>query len=82
MGEEMRILSLCPCGTSRVILHAAKSYDMGPSRFTSHPTGRCAADFITLKKIHRLDLVRTRNLWVQWKARGDCDDVVLSCDAM
>jgi hypothetical protein len=26
-------------------LHAVKSYDMGPSGFTSHPTGRCAADF-------------------------------------
>jgi hypothetical protein len=26
-------------------LHAVKSYDMGPSRFTSHPRGRCAADF-------------------------------------
>jgi hypothetical protein len=22
---------------------------MGPSRFTSHPRGRCAADFIALK---------------------------------
>jgi hypothetical protein len=34
-----------PCGISRVLLHAVKSYDMGPSRFTSHPRGRCAADF-------------------------------------
>jgi hypothetical protein len=49
MGEEMRILSIHPCGTSRVILYAVKSYDMGPSRFTSHPRGRCAADFIALK---------------------------------
>jgi hypothetical protein len=31
--------------TSRVLLHAVKSYDMGPSRVTSHPRGRCAADF-------------------------------------
>jgi hypothetical protein len=44
MGEEMRILSIRPCGTSRVLLHAVKSYDMGPSRFTSHPRGRCAVD--------------------------------------
>jgi hypothetical protein len=29
MGEEMRILSIRPCGTSRVLLHAVKSYDMG-----------------------------------------------------
>jgi hypothetical protein len=44
MGDEMRILSIHPCGTSRVLLHAVKSYDMGPSRFTSHPRGSCAAD--------------------------------------
>jgi hypothetical protein len=49
MGEEMRILSIRPCGTSRVLLHAVKPYVMGPSRFTYHPRGRCAADFITLK---------------------------------
>jgi hypothetical protein len=46
MGErEKIILSVRPCGTSSVLLHAVKSYDMGPSRFTSHPRGRCAADF-------------------------------------
>jgi hypothetical protein len=39
----MRILSIHPCGISRVLLHAVKSYDMGPSRFTSHPRGRCSA---------------------------------------
>jgi hypothetical protein len=27
----MIILSIRPCGTSRVLLHAVKSYDMGPS---------------------------------------------------
>jgi hypothetical protein len=42
---DMIILSIRPCGTSRVLLHAVKSYDMGPSRFTSHPRGICAADF-------------------------------------
>jgi hypothetical protein len=31
-------------------LHAVKSYDMGPSRFTSHPRGRCAADFYPPQK--------------------------------
>jgi hypothetical protein len=45
MDDEMRILSVRPCGTSRILLHAVKSYDVGPSRFTSHPIGRCAADF-------------------------------------
>jgi hypothetical protein len=44
-GEMREILSIHPCGTSRVILHAVKSYDMGPSRLTSLPTGRCAVDF-------------------------------------
>jgi hypothetical protein len=41
----MLTLSIRHCETSRVLLHAVKSYDMGPSRFTSHPRGRCAADF-------------------------------------
>jgi hypothetical protein len=40
----MIILSIRPCGTLRVLLHAAKPYDMEPSRFTSHPRGRCAAE--------------------------------------
>jgi hypothetical protein len=44
MGEEIIILSIRPCRTSRVLLHAVK-YDVGPSRFTFHPRGRCAADF-------------------------------------
>jgi hypothetical protein len=26
------------------VISPAKSYDMGPSRFTSHPRGRCATD--------------------------------------
>jgi hypothetical protein len=45
----MIILSIRPCGTSRVLLHEVKSYEMGPSRFTSHPKERCAADFIAFK---------------------------------
>jgi hypothetical protein len=43
--QEMIILCISPCGTSRVLLHAVKCYDMEPPRFTSHPRGRCAADF-------------------------------------
>jgi hypothetical protein len=51
MGEEeMSILSIHPRGTSGVLLHAVKSYDMGLSRFTSHPRGRCVADFSRLSK--------------------------------
>jgi hypothetical protein len=48
-GEIREILSVHPCGTSRVLLRVVKCYDMGPSRFTSHPRGRCAADFIAFK---------------------------------
>jgi hypothetical protein len=46
----MRILSFYPCGATRVLLHAIKSYDMGPSRFTSYPRGRCDADFYRPKE--------------------------------
>jgi hypothetical protein len=35
---------------SRVLLHVVKSYDMGPYGLTFHSRGRCAADFIALKK--------------------------------
>jgi hypothetical protein len=42
----MIILSVRPCGTSRLLLHEVKSYDLGPSHFTSHPRGRFAADFL------------------------------------
>jgi hypothetical protein len=56
-GEMREILSIHPCGTSKDLLHAVKSYDMGPSRFTSLPGGRCAADFLSPLKIHRLGRV-------------------------
>jgi hypothetical protein len=32
MGKEMILLSIRPYGTSRVLLHAVKSYDMGVLR--------------------------------------------------
>jgi hypothetical protein len=49
MGEEMRILFIRPCRISRVLLHFVKSYDMGPSRFTSHPKEGVLRIFIALK---------------------------------
>jgi hypothetical protein len=67
MGEG-EIVSIRPCGTSRVLLHAVKSYDMGPSRFTSHPRGRCAADFYRPEKSIALAGFGIRNLWVQWQS--------------
>jgi hypothetical protein len=44
------MLSIRPRGTLRVLLHAVKSYDTGPSRFTSHQRG----GFLSPLKIHRL----------------------------
>jgi hypothetical protein len=49
LARKWEFLSFHPCGTSRVLLHAVKSYDMGPSRFTFHPRGRCVRIFIALK---------------------------------
>jgi hypothetical protein len=49
MGEEMRILSIRPCGTSRVLLHAVNSYDMGPSLLPIREEGVLRI-FIALKK--------------------------------
>jgi hypothetical protein len=43
--ERGEIVSIRPGGTSRVLLHAVKSYDPGTSRFIPHLRGRCAADF-------------------------------------
>jgi hypothetical protein len=43
--EGVRVLPISIWGTSKHFLHAVKSYDMGPSGFTSHPRARCAADF-------------------------------------
>jgi hypothetical protein len=48
----MIILSVRPCGTSRVSIHAVKSYDMGPSQINPHPRGICAVDFLSPLKIH------------------------------
>jgi hypothetical protein len=52
MGEkEMRILSIHPCGTStRVLLHAVKSYDMGPSRLLPIREEGVLRIFIALEK--------------------------------
>jgi hypothetical protein len=66
MGEEMRIESIHPHGTSRVLLYAIKFYDMVPSGFNFNPRGVLRI-FIALK-IHRLGWVRTRKLLVQWQA--------------
>jgi hypothetical protein len=49
IDEWVRILSISIRNTSRVLLHAVKSYDMGPSRFTSHPKEGVLPIFIALK---------------------------------
>jgi hypothetical protein len=63
----MRILSIHPCGISRVFLHDVKSYDMGPSRFTSHPRGRCAADFYRPQKSNALAEFEPATFWSSGK---------------
>jgi hypothetical protein len=76
IDEGMRILPISIWNTSRYILHALKSYDMGPSRFTSHPKEGVLQIFIVLKN-HRLGRVWIREPWDQWQAhwllhhRGD-----------
>jgi hypothetical protein len=63
----MRILSIHPRGTSRVLLRAVKSYDMGLSALLPIRQEGELRIFIALV-IHRLGRVRTRNVWVQWQA--------------
>jgi hypothetical protein len=45
MGEENENLVYPTLWDLKDILHVLKSYNTGPSSFTSHPRGRCAADF-------------------------------------
>jgi hypothetical protein len=56
-------LFIRPRGTSRVPLHAVKSYDMGPSLFTSQGVLQI---FIPLKNPSPWPGFWTRNLWIQW----------------
>jgi hypothetical protein len=65
--KEMRIESIRPRGTSRVLLSAVKSYDMGPPALLSIRRKVCCG-FLSPLKIHRLGRALTRNLWVQWQA--------------
>jgi hypothetical protein len=45
----MIILSIRPCGTSRVLLHAVKSYDIGPPALLPIRKGGVLRIFIALK---------------------------------
>jgi hypothetical protein len=49
MDEEVRILSIQCLKYLKGYLHAVKSYDMGPSRFTTHPKEGVLRIFIALK---------------------------------
>jgi hypothetical protein len=49
MGEGIENLVYLSRGTLRVLLHAVKSYDMGPSRFTSRPKEGVLRIFMALK---------------------------------
>jgi hypothetical protein len=50
-------LSIRPCGTSRVLLHTVKSYDIGPSRFYFPSERKVCCGFLSPLKIHRLGRV-------------------------
>jgi hypothetical protein len=50
-----------------VLQHAVKSYDMGPSGFTSHPEEGVLRIFAPLNKIHCLGRVSTCVPSVQWQ---------------
>jgi hypothetical protein len=54
-------------GTSRDLLHAVKSCDIGSPALLPIPRKVCCG-FLSLLKIHRLGRVRTRNFWVQLQA--------------
>jgi hypothetical protein len=49
MGEGYENLSIHPRGTSRVLLHAVKSYDMGPPALLPIRKERVLRIFIALK---------------------------------
>jgi hypothetical protein len=61
MGEDVRVFSIRPCGTSTVLLQAVKTYDMGPSRFTSQEG--VLRIFIALTGFERT------KFWVQWQVQ-------------
>jgi hypothetical protein len=74
MDEVVRILPICIWNTSRDLLHAVKSYDMGsPSLLPLRRKVCCSlrrkvcCGFLSPLKIHRLCRVWTRDPWIQWQ---------------
>jgi hypothetical protein len=68
MGEgNESVVCPSPWEFIRVLLHAVKSYDMGTSGFTSHPRGRCAADFCRPQKSIALALFEPATFWSSGK---------------
>jgi hypothetical protein len=65
MDEGVRILRTSIWNTSRDLLHAVKSYDMGPAALLRMPRNVCCG-FLSPLKFHRLGRIWTRDPWVQW----------------
>jgi hypothetical protein len=62
MGERNENLVYPPRGSSIFLLHAVKSYDMGPSGLLPIRSKVCCG-FLSPVEIYHLSRVRTRNLW-------------------
>jgi hypothetical protein len=67
MYDGVRILTVSIWDTSTDLLHAVKSYDMGPPALLPIRRKVCWG-FLSALKIHRLGRVWTRDPWVQWQA--------------
>jgi hypothetical protein len=67
VGEGNENLVYPSLWTSRVLLHAIKSYDVGPPALLSVRRKVCCG-FLSPLKFHHLGRARTRNLWIQLQA--------------
>jgi hypothetical protein len=65
-GSWRRSISIMLC---KILLHAVKSYDMGPSAL--YPIGsKVCCGILSTVKIHHLCRVWTSEPWVQWQAHS------------
>jgi hypothetical protein len=65
--EEWEFLPISTWNTSRDLLRALKSYDMGPPALLPIRRKACCG-LLSPLKMHRLGWIWTRDPWVQWQA--------------